>query len=304
MGVPPGRPADQLHRRMARLLHASTSHPDFGCSREQLMAAMGLDPGNASDVRKFWRDIGALKAAGWHIDTIQREHNAYDFRLRVVDNRIRATFTDTQRAQLLRAAERAGLGQLYEDLDPTRADSTPQEGPEGLGTAQYAIRHRCLLSFTYRSAERVVDPYDVFFSGDTWYLRGREAGSALDFKVYRLSRASHMLPEAPGTAGPIPELPAPNRDPMRQVTTTPFEVIVETSPDDLPDAVTNLGVNGHREAGSGAHEGNVQLAVTVTNPEAFLGRMFEMDTRVRLVGPQAMRERARELLIALREAAR
>jgi predicted DNA-binding transcriptional regulator YafY len=261
------------------------------------MRAAGTDPDNTSDETKFRRDIKALRAAGWHIDAWRVGHNDYRYRLRVVDNRIRATFSDSQRAQLLRAAQRAGLGQLYEDLNPDLPDGTASyTGPEGLGTAEHAVRMRCLLTFTYRAKQRRVHPYDVYFSGDDWYLRGREEGTDQDYKTFRLSRAEEMQAESPGSAEPVVELPAPNRDPMRVPVVDPFPVRISTTEQDLPDVVNALGVNGHQVLGPDDDGDRVVVEVSVTNPDALLNRVFELDSRVQLLGPDSVRSRARQIL--------
>lgn len=134
----------------------------------------------------------------------------------MIDNRIRQTFREEQRTQLLRAAERARLGQLYDDLDPDRSDRTPHYGPAGLGAAQHAIRYRCVLRFVYYGRERRLHPDDVFYSGGGWYVRGKEEGAPEEVKMFRLDRASEVEPDLPGTAGPRRDLPPPNRDPMRR----------------------------------------------------------------------------------------
>ncbi len=216
----------------------------------------------------------------------------------MIDTRIRTTFTDAQRAQLLRAAERAGLGQLYDDLDPGATDGTTGAGgPEGLGVAEHAVRHRCVLTFRYRDRPRRLHPYDVFFSGDAWYLRGREEGTPQEYKTFRLSRAEGMEAEPPGSADPGRELPPPNRDPMRQRVEEPMAVVVATSDEDMPDVISHLGINGHRTLSGDAPGAEVVLEVIVTNPSAFLGRLFELDTRARLIGPESIRTRARGLLL-------
>ena len=61
MARDPGRPADDMHRRMARMLHALVTHPRTGRTIGQLMAAADLDPANQSDVRKTRRDVKALR---------------------------------------------------------------------------------------------------------------------------------------------------------------------------------------------------------------------------------------------------
>ena len=139
----PGRPADEQHRRIAAMLRVLVQKPRTAA---ELKEAMGLDPGNASDDRKFRRDLRSLRNAGWQIDSV-RVGDEDRYRLTVVDRRLRTTFTAEQRAQLLRAARRAQLGQLYQDLDPELADEEGSIGPEWLGVVQHAIRHRCLLRF-------------------------------------------------------------------------------------------------------------------------------------------------------------
>jgi predicted DNA-binding transcriptional regulator YafY len=299
MTRPPGRPADALHRRMARVLHVLIQHPTLGRTSAQLMAAAGLDPENASEVRKFRRDLKALRAAGWHIDTLHRGANEYAHVLRVIDPRIRTSFTVEQRAQLLRAAERAGLAQLYDDLDESAPSDLPGDpGLAELGVAQHAVRHRCRVLFSYGGRPRRVHPYDVFLSGDAWFLRGREEGTEQEYKTFRLARAEDLQADLPGTAEPPHDLPPPNRDPMRLAVVEPLEMVVAAAEDDLPDVEAALGGNGFQRLPGRTADGEVQLAVVVTNPPAALGRLFELDTRARLVGPEAVRDQARALLLA------
>lgn len=299
MARSPGRPADDLHRRMARVLHALIAHPRTGQTRDQLMAAADLDPGNDSEVRKFRRDLKALRAAGWQIDTVHRGANEYALVLHVIDPRIRTSFTPEQRAQLLRAAERAGLAQLYDDLDPSAPSDLPGDpGLAALGVAQHAVRHRCVLTFTYGGKPRRVHPYDVFISGDAWFVRGREEGTEQEHKTFRLTRAEGLEADAPGSAEPARELPYPNRDPMRLARANAIPMVVATSEQDVPDVREALGISGFTVLPERTADGEVLVEVVVTNPDAALGRLFELDTRARLVGPESLRAQARDLLRA------
>lgn len=300
MPRPPGRPADEQHRCIARMLHALVIHPTRGCTKDELMTAAGLDPANPSDERKYRRYLKALRAAGWRIETLERDGNDFALRLVVVDPRIHQTFTDAQRHELLRAATRAGLGQLYADLDPQRPDGPPgPAGPDGLGLAEHAVRHRCLLTFTYKGRPRRVHPDDVFFSGNDWFLRGLdEADSAVEFKLFRLIHAHDLDAGRPGTAGPARALPPPSRDPMQFRGGEPVAVELSTTADDLPDVLATLGVNGHRILDPAGPDGQVRLEVLVTHVDAFLGRLFELDSRVRLVGPESIRDHTRSALVS------
>ena len=141
-------------------------------------------------------------------------------------------------------------------------------------------------------------PFDVFFSGDAWFLRGREEGTDLDHKTFRLTRAEELEADLPGSADPIRDLPAPNRDPMRLSVAEPVTMTVATSHGDLPDVRAALGINGSTVLPDRTPEDEILVEVVVTNVAAALGRLFELDTRARLVGPESVRRQARELLEA------
>ena len=65
MPRPPGRPADDLHRRVAALLRSLAAAAQDGRTARHLMQVMGLDPDKSSDVRKFRRDLKGLRVSGW-----------------------------------------------------------------------------------------------------------------------------------------------------------------------------------------------------------------------------------------------
>lgn len=267
------------------------------------MTAMGFTYGDANDERKFFRDLGNLKKAGWLIDS-QSPRGAADehrFVLTVVDHRLRAAFTEAERAQLLRAARAAGLGQLYRDLDPTVPDATPAHGDSDLELAQWAIARRARLTFTYRDRARDVHPYDLVRKSDGWMLRGREAGEPI-VKKYYLSRAVDLDVQGPGTAERVPEdLPAATNDPMLFDIHAPIEVEVESLAEAHDDVVSALGSRGHRP-GSSAPVGAVRTVVEVSFLDAFVDRVLELGTRVRVLGPEQARAALRARLLEVIEA--
>jgi hypothetical protein len=119
----PGRPADAPHQCIA-LLRSLTAHAQDGRTTRDLMTDMQLDPDAPGDVRMFRRDVTALRVSGWQTTSVRRGLHDRDV-LRVADHGIRTTFTPEHRAELLRAAERAQLGQRHEDHDQSRANGTP-----------------------------------------------------------------------------------------------------------------------------------------------------------------------------------
>ena len=263
-----GRPADEQHRRIAALLRVLVQKSRTAA---ELKESMGLDPRDASDDRKFRRDLRSLRNAGWQIDSVRVGYEDR-YRLTVIDRRLRTTFTAEQRAQLSPAARRAQLGQLYQDLDPELADEEATIGPGWLEVAQHAIRHRCLLRFRYSGRHRVLHPDDVFFAGQHWYLRGQEEGTEQEFKSNRLERIGELVAGSPFTAPPWRELPPPNRDPMRWSVGEAVTAVVEATAEDLPDVVNQLGANGHRVV---SEDGAVvQVELDVSNAEAFLVRLL------------------------------
>ena len=292
-----GRPADDQHLRMRRLLGALANQERVGLPRTRLQRAMGLDGPNAE--RVFRRDLANLRKAGWDIRsaTVGGQHL---YVLHVIDPRIRRAFTDQERAELLRAARRAGLGQLYEDLDPEAADGTRAAEDDQLGQAQEAIATRCLVRFTYKGKPRVVHPYELARGDRGWLLRGREEGAEPStgdvVKVFYVNQATDLGLDHPGTAEPPPDrLPPLNLDPMRWEVHPPIEVILETTDEALDDVIALLGGRGY-EVVLDRDLGAVRIEVTVTFMDGFLSRLFELGTRVRLIGPPEVRDAARQRL--------
>lgn len=300
-----GRPADGQHRRMRALLSTLADRGADGATKQQLMVAMGFTPGDASDERKFFRDLRNLQVAGWLIDSHPPRGAAdqHRFVLTLVDHRLRATFTAAERAQLLRAARAAGLGQLYRDLDPRVPDATPAPGDFHLELAQWATAWRAPLTFSYSGKPRVVDPYDVARKADGWLLRGREVDTDT-VKNFYLNRVSDVDVGKPGTAESVPtDLPPINNDPMLFEIHAPVEVEVESPSEAWGDVVAALGARGHRP-GSAAGDGMVRTVVEVSFMDAFVDRVLELGTRVRVLGPDEARDALRYRLLAVLASAR
>jgi predicted DNA-binding transcriptional regulator YafY len=311
MARPVGRPADEQHRRIAAMLRALTQRTR---SALELKAAADLSTDRArdgtrfaSDDRKFRRDLKALRTAGWHIEHVELPIGSR-YQLRVIDHRIRQTFTESQRAELLRAAERAGIGQLYEDLDPTQTDGVPAEGPPGLGEAHHAVRHRCILRFRYRGKVRALHPDEVYYERD-WYVRGWEEGTDEEVKTFRLNRVSELRVDSPGSAQPARELPPPSLNPGTWGTDEPITAVVDVDTDSLADFLAPLSEKSVRLRGAVAapdgSEGTLErVEVLIVNHQAFLRWLIELGTRARLVGPPALREELAKILTSAGGAAR
>ena len=293
--MPPGRPADAQHRRMRIILGTLAAHRSHGVSRRTIMSALGKDPSNANDQRVVARDLANLRASGWHIDT-ERVGLEDRYRLRVVDHRLRSAFSDLERAQLLRGARAAELGQIFDDLDPSTANGPDAPGDTTLGVAQRAIEVHSLLLFEYTGKPRALHPYDIELKPGGWRLRGKEDDTGL-VKVFALERVSDLYADRPGTAEPSPKDLSPlNIDPMSRHEHAPVEIVVRHAAELTNDVVSQLGAGGHRTLPTEDPE-VVDSILTVTFVDSFLDRLLEMEQRVRLIGPGSVRLALRERLL-------
>lgn len=249
------------------------------------------------------RDIAHLEGLGWQIRNVADEGETARYQLTAVDNRLRVEFTPPQRAELLRAASAAGLG----DLGAALADSddepdggvgdlavqTDLERP-GLATVHRAVAGRCLLQFTYNGRRRRVHPHALHAEPGGWYLTANEDG-AIDAKTFVVSRMSELALEPPGTAH-VPDVVArPDLDPVSWEKDPPIDVLVSTSGQHRPHVESMLGrARDAREDGD-----HVLLTIAVTHRQAFRQRLYELGTRVMLVGPDEVRDEVRRELTAV-----
>ena len=292
-----GRPAGGQHLRMARLL-AALSSSDRGCPRSRLQKSMGLAGSEEDQKRIFMRDVRHLRALGWDIRSYKAEPGVERYRLIRIDPRFRTVFTAEERQELLRAARRAGLGELYDDLDPDLDDepSTPDAlAPPLLETAQYAVAYRCQLQLRYHGSTVTVHPYQVVHTDGRWLLHARGADESRLSHFY-LDEVRHMRPSAPQTAEPTPVLPSAARHPMRWEHDAPRDAVLTAAEVDVPDVIHAFGGDALVQVDHPGSGDQRRITVQVTNLDTFFARLFYLGLRVRLIGPPALRDEARRRL--------
>ena len=288
-----GRPADKQHQRMRLILGALATRGQIGVTRKRLEREIGDVP-HARQI--VMRDIRNLRKAGWKIDSVKRDDGHY-YVLSVVDVRLRRAFSEDERAELLRAAQEAELGQLYEDLGRTK-DGTPAEVDPRIGDVQSAITRRCLLRFVYKHKARVVDPYTLSRKNKGWLLNGLEVGSGTEKNFYVHDMADLDV-DLPGTAGVVPDdLSSVELNAVSWQVHEPIEAAIETHTQWADQVARELG--GSATLSAGPDEDTVRLSFQVTHTAAFLARLFNLETRVRLVGGDEMRDAARARLLDVR----
>ena len=304
-----GRSNRAMLARMSRILLLLRGHPG-GLSTEDLLERVGYGDGpRASRLRTLHRDLATLAAQGWRIDTLETANTPAVRVLRTVDNRFATLFTEAERAQLARAAACAGpdvADALADDLGRAPADAVPfrQAFVDGLGrlaVCQAATADRCQVGFEYGGKPRLVHPVELLLRPAGWYLRALDTGDG-KVKTFHVDRMRQLTKGEPGSAQPVPEqdleLQRPVMDPMALLVHEPVTVEVDTDVEHLPDVLTALARQGHTLwSPDPANPDVVRLSIIVTNTQGFIARLFALGRRVRLVGPESIRDEVRDRLL-------
>lgn len=300
-----GRSNRDMLARMSRILLLLRTNP-AGLTTDQLLDRVGYGTASRpSRMRTLNRDLAALAADGWRIETMETANTPALRRLRTVDNRFATGFTASEREQLARAALCAGpdiADALACDLGraagPPVFVMAPGDGRGRLGVCQSAAADRCTLHFTYNGRARQAHPVGVVLRPAGWYLQALDSGDGV-VKHFAIDRMRHLSKDVPGSARALlPQAPPPVWDFMRRLEHDPMTVTVDTPDEHLPDVVAALGVNGH-EVRPAPDPGMVRVDVTVTNTDALLVRLLELGRRVTLVGPESVRGRLRDRLLSI-----
>jgi predicted DNA-binding transcriptional regulator YafY len=287
--------------RLTQILFVLSRSPERTATAERLLAHVGYGAAEVEDRRRqLTRDIGHLTRLGWEIRNVGASGDAARYRLVAGDLRLRVQFSAEEQAELQRVARAADLSGLGEDLGPAGPASGPpafvprRERAGDPEAAQRAVQRRCRLRFTYRGAERDVHPHQVHLRAGGWYLRAREDG-AEEVKTFRLDRMVGVRLDRPGTAEPAPVGAHLSIDPVTWHVDEPVDALLRTAAEHVPHVRAMLGTAEVVEpeaaaVGVGEEDLPLLLRVPVTHREAFRGRLYELGSRVRLVGPEDLRQ--------------
>ena len=285
---------DQLGpmERLTQILSLLSTGRTVTADRILDVVAYGAD--SVEDRRdQLRRDVRHLESLGWEIANVADPGEPARYRLTAVDNRLRVEFTPEQRLQLLRAAHAAGLSRLADDLGGGTATETDFEaagrpGDAALAGVQRAVARHCVLHFTYKGRRRDVYPHALHVRPGGWYLTAAEVGASAA-KTFAVARMSEVELSPAGSA-PAPEQAGrPQLDPVTWQVDPPVEVLVQTSVEHRPQVESMLGPASGRTPSP--HDPSLlTLTIPVTHRAAFRRRLYELGTRVLLLGPDEVRD--------------
>jgi predicted DNA-binding transcriptional regulator YafY len=287
--------------RLTQILTVLSAAPAHTRAADDILEVVRYGAETQEDRRdQLRRDVRHLEALGWAIDNVAPLGEPARYRLTAVDNRLRLELSPPQRSELVRAAQAAGLVDLVSglgagdvgDADTGFATQVTREHAT-LARVQRAVAGRCLLRFTYRDRERTVAPNALHVRRGGWYLTAQELGDT-EVKTFVVARMSEVTPQAPGSA-PVPTRPVrPQLDPVTWQVDPPVEVVVATTPEHREHVESMLG-----PAAQAVVDGAQVLVIRVTHRAAFRRRLYELGTRVLLLGPDEVRDEVRAELEAV-----
>lgn len=283
MTRPPGRDQSAPMERLVRLIGVLTQHPG-GASAAMLLRALGAEDASDDARRRMLnRDLEQLNRLGYDIRNVAEVGSEGHYVMRARDNRLQVHLTAEQRGELLRAALASGLTGLAAQLGEETAGDQMSTSPN-LDLAQRANARRCRIRFTYKGEPRLVHPARVHSGPSGWYLSGREETGEV-IKEFVVSRMSDVSLDPPGTADVVEQTSRPSLDPLRWLVDPPTEVVLAVAADQRLLVENLLGTPLRTD-----HLGDeLVLTVLVTHRAVFRARLYELGTRVRLVGPDEVR---------------
>lgn len=281
---------ERLFRLVVKLAEAGRD----GLSAERLIRVAGFDPAAKDPGSQLTREFRHLRAAGWQIDNVAEDGGDGHYVLLNMDHRLRLRLSPQQQAALRRAALLADRQDLADRLDrPAAPDQAGAPVPlsirtraaEELETVLSALTGHRLLEFRYKNRARTAHPARVEVSHGNWYLHAQETEGGT-VKRFRVDRMSEVRAQAPGTARVL-TAPRHSLQPLSWEKDPPVTVEVRTQQEFLPEMTRWLG----EPAGVGAPDvrGRVVLRYVVTHREGLRSRIYELGTRVEVLGPPEIR---------------
>jgi predicted DNA-binding transcriptional regulator YafY len=267
---------DQLKpmERLIRILICLADGDHRGVPIRRLLRMADLTEDSDATRAQLRRDLAILRQGGWDIRNVAGDGEDGRYVLHRRDNKL---------ALLLTPGEVAALREVW---SAARVDHS--KPPPFVGRLHHAVRDRSLTSFGYDRRRRTVHPDALYSTSSGWVLLAREQ-EADPPKEFVTAWMHDLAVDEPGTASPVPELPAERLNPLRWQLDPPMRVLLGVPPpfvEDvlglLPGAEVVPGVPGEGDS----DETLVELVVT--NQATFRSRLYALGLRARVLEPESL----------------
>jgi predicted DNA-binding transcriptional regulator YafY len=264
---------DQLKpmERLIRILICLADGDRRGVPIGRLLRMADLTEDTDATRAQLRRDLAVLRQGGWDIRNVAGDGEDGRYVLDARDNKL---------ALLLTPGEIAALREVWSAASVDHA-----KPPPFVGRLHHAVRDRSLTSFGYDGRRRVVHPDALYSTSSGWVLLAREQ-TADPPKEFVTPWIHDLAVDEPGTAAPLPELPAERLDPLRWQLDPPMRVRLGVPSPFVDDVLGLLRGAEVVPAGPGETDPDETLVeLVVTNQASFRARLYALGLRVRVLEP-------------------
>jgi predicted DNA-binding transcriptional regulator YafY len=264
---------DQLKpmERLIRILICLADGDRRGVPIGRLLRMADLTEDTDATRAQLRRDLAVLRQGGWDIRNVAGDGEDGRYVLDARDNKL---------ALLLTPGEIAALREVWSAASVDHA-----KPPPFVGCLHHAVRDRSLTSFGYDGRRRVVHPDALYSTSSGWVLLAREQ-TADPPKEFVTPWIHDLAVDEPGTAAPLPELPAERLDPLRWQLDPPMRVRLGVPSPFVDDVLGLLRGAEVVPAGPGETDPDETLVeLVVTNQASFRARLYALGLRVRVLEP-------------------
>ena len=151
-----------------------------------------------------------------------------------------------------------------------------------------AVSQRAVVRFTYKAVAREVEPHRIAFQRGHWYLRGFDLMRG-EVRIYRVDRIDGDLEVGkPGAfEPPSDDDPTLVLEGWQLGDEPPVTAVLRIDASHVPMA---LGLVDDGEVVHRADDGSIDVALTVTNQDAFIGLVLTFLDHAEILEPPALRD--------------
>ena len=279
--------------RLVKLIALLPDPGSVGKPALELAEELELTGSDKSKRDVLARDIRNLRKQGVEINNISPEGEEARYILVPGDSRVRLAFPESERAELARAALLAANPDVLRELGTP--DDQAEVGVElhlpqasDLDLVLRALGARCRLRFSYNGKDRDVTAISLHLWRGGWTITGIDTATQSE-RTFALRRMTKVSIDEPGTVATARHPQRNSTDPLTWQLDAAITAELETPKEFAADVVDLL----HGETSPATESDWVVVRAEVTNRRAFFFRLIELGTRVKLIGPEDLRQQFR-----------